>query len=444
MLGDIDGDGDRDLFLGAYGTAAIFLNDGFGSYSLSTAPLPSGTATIEDAVFADVDGDGDLDLAIAENILRPNKLWLNDGTGVFVDGGNRMPSLAEYSTDVEAVDADADGDVDLIFANSFQQNRLYLNDGMGNFFDSTSGRFPSDGDATTLALGDVDADGDVDVVCGNATTPNRLYLNDGAGVFTEAPGAVPSSLNRQRDIALADIDGDGDLDAIDNRSIGHGIYINDGTGRFVDESAARIVQTARDGQGVAVGDLDADGDIDLVFLRSGSTNFNTLVYLNDGNGRFTDATTQWLPFDGEARRAVIADLDGDRDADLLVLRWYGVTLFTNLEAQLHLPRAPQTGAALALDIFRRPLGTAPNLGLVAFAPNAATTPILPGLGILRLDPATLITLPYVVLPSGSGSARVTLGVPANPGLVGLTLYFQGLVFDASAGRLTNALRTTVQ
>ena len=87
-------------------------------------------------------------------------------------------------------------------------------------------------------------------------------------------------------------DGDGDLDAV----VAHGsfnvdrVWHNDGQGNFI--LAQQLSGTA--GRRVGLGDLDMDGDLDAFVVTGGNGDVNLnqkpdLVWLNDGNGVFTDS-----------------------------------------------------------------------------------------------------------------------------------------------------------
>ena len=110
-IGDVDGDGDLDAFMGHPGTRQpVWLNDGTGVYSDSEQRLASLAGS--DVALGDVDGDGDLDafMAVGDWTGSGDRLWLNDGQGFFIDSG--LPLSAAFSAAVELGDLDGDGDLD--------------------------------------------------------------------------------------------------------------------------------------------------------------------------------------------------------------------------------------------------------------------------------------------------------------------------------------------
>ena len=169
------------------------------------------------------------------------------------------------------------------------------------------------------ALADVDGDGDVDVLLHGETEAEgfvtELYLNDGAGRFAEADAGFPEGV-RDADVAFSDVDGDGDADALIAGFIpglpnGAGLYLNDGRGAFALQTFNRIKEPFS--ASVAFADLDGDRDDDLII---GGTDWPqaAAVYRNDGRGRF--ASYPQVGYTGISFNAIaVGDLDGDGDND---------------------------------------------------------------------------------------------------------------------------------
>ena len=214
----MDGDGHLDALIGNDDQNRVYLNDGTGDFADATAGLPADSDDTRAVALGDVDGDGDLDALLGNSLIfsigAQNRLYLNDGTGAFVDATASLPTGSYRTQAVALGDLDADGDLDALIGNDHGQNRLFLNVGSGVFADATAS-LPADSDHTqAVALGDVDGDGDLDALIGNSYGQNRLFLNVGSGVFADATASLPADFDSAGAVALGDVDGDGDLDAL--------------------------------------------------------------------------------------------------------------------------------------------------------------------------------------------------------------------------------------
>ncbi|MCI0340459.1 MAG: VCBS repeat-containing protein [Planctomycetales bacterium] len=208
-------DGQNRLWIGATGGT---FSDGTDVAGSLTTGLPV-HLDARDAAVGDVTGDGVPDVVLAI-FGAQNRLFVPGPGGRYVDGTfaatTGLPTDSDPSEGATLSDVDADGDLDLLFANRGVQNRLYLNNGSGLFTDATAARLPTDTDPTVdIASGDVDGDLDRDLVMGNDGAQCRLYLNNGSGVFTDATGTrLPTLVAPTRDVALVDVNGDGDRDLL--------------------------------------------------------------------------------------------------------------------------------------------------------------------------------------------------------------------------------------
>lgn len=154
-LGDLDGDGDADLFEGSYShgfddhTNSVFLNDGSAHFAELAGALPPHALPLDASpLLGDVDGDGDLDAYVVSSGSPAFFFYVNDGTANFSDEPERIPAAIGG----QFVDLDMDGDVDLVGGG------LLVNDGRGRFVEASE-RVPS---GFVPLLLDVDMDGDPD------------------------------------------------------------------------------------------------------------------------------------------------------------------------------------------------------------------------------------------------------------------------------------------
>jgi hypothetical protein len=330
VLGDVDGDGDLDAYLGNQAFSEwhtlLLLGDGSGSFTDGTAQLPSDTSPIGDVAFGDVDSDGDLDALLATGNYFPlsppqaNLLQRNDGKGVFTGDSLALPALPADSKAAALRDLDGDGDLDALFANDGPAaNHLLLNDGSGVFADASTQLPSSLLSSVGLVLADLDGDLDPDVVFGEEeSVADTLLFNDGAGAFQGWPASsgLPPSAGRTEDLGVADFDGDGRVDLLVGRPLGSTpvlqLLLGDPLGNFADASTGvpPVVSACR---GLALGDVDGDGDADSYVSQNNPG--QDVLLRNAGGGDFEDASAGLPTTAPSSAQVALGDLDGDGDLD---------------------------------------------------------------------------------------------------------------------------------
>ena len=322
-FGDVDNDGDLDLFATGLGqgyiSSEIYINDGTGKFTI--VPSQPFTNLYASAVeLGDIDGDGDLDVVLAGTTGSQQYLWKykNDGTGDFTFSYQNLPG--SQTGDMEMFDCDGDSDLDLLVSGSFSGAKLYLNDGLG-VFTISGNSFQFLGNAA-CDHADIDGDGDQDIINSgvNGIPITNLYTNDGLGNYTLVSG-TPFVGVEFGDVKFADIDGDNDMDLL---VLGKGLsgpiytelYKNDGLGNF--SSFAGSLTPLDHGSAEF---FDADGDLDLDLLISGeqiSNNPTAKFYENDGNGNYTELPN--LPFsNAELSNIAVGDINNDGDTDVFLM-----------------------------------------------------------------------------------------------------------------------------
>lgn len=352
----------------------------------------------------DFDRDGWLDLYFVNGSTladeragkrrAPNRLFRNNGNATFSDVTVRAGVAGQYwGMGVCAGDVNGDGFEDLYVTN-LGPNILYINNGDGTFRDSSRESGTDDASySSSCGFADYDADGDLDlyvsnyvefdvrrppertndgsrcgyrgleVACGpRGLTPmaDRFFENLGNGRFrdeTMASGLGRVAPSYGMGLAWADYDEDGDQDLyVANDEMPNFLFRNNGNRTFTEVGLAAGVAlggngSAQGSMGVDFGDIDNDADLDLIV-----TNFDgepDMLYVNEGNGAFTDGT----PSSGILAPslapvgwgAVFADFDLDGLLDLAVA--YG-HLYPQLESVEGLPLTQGQGYRQRNFLFR--------------------------------------------------------------------------------------------
>jgi enediyne biosynthesis protein E4 len=325
--GDVDNDGDLDLYVTAAGDGStagadrfyMYINDGNGGFTEQAVSRGADIGGVsrygQSVTFGDYDGDGYLDIftndwgnetsvstsRLLRNLGAANPGYYEDVTAAAGVDVYRPSQFFPTGTNTQAYrfsstfsDMDRDGRPDLVIAGDFETSQIFWNNGDGTFTDGTLAAGVGTGqDAMGLTIGDYDGDGLLDMFVSNLVnvpgetvdhSGNRLFRNNGDRTFTDQTdaGGVRDS-GWSWGTTFLDHDNDGDLDlAVTNgwpfQNDQSHLYQND-NGVFTDISTAAGITDNDQGRGLFSFDYDNDGDLDIFITNNGT---QPILYRNDG------------------------------------------------------------------------------------------------------------------------------------------------------------------
>ncbi len=234
-VADINGDGNEDVFIGgAKGQSGkIYLNKGNGNYSVTDQKDLETDATFEDtaASFFDSDKDGDIDLLVgsggnekADQANYKNRLYLNNGKGVFVKSKTNIPTTNNNVSVIASNDFDNDGDTDVFIGSRSvpgvygidPKHLLLENDGKGNFTnvtDKKAFKINSVGMITDAIWEDIDNDSKKDLILVGDWTAPMIFKNNGRRLV-EYKSNLAGYLGFWNAVSCVDLNNDGKKDLI--------------------------------------------------------------------------------------------------------------------------------------------------------------------------------------------------------------------------------------
>ena len=194
--------------------------------------------------WVDINNDGFQDVFISNGKAggENNMLYVNQGDGNFTTvTGDPIVMDNQPSDGATWADMDNDGDIDAFVVNWYgKNNMLYANNGDGTFEQIVDGIAVNDfGYSETAAWGDYDNDGYVDLYVTNSDSikKNYLYHNDGSTFTKITEGDITTEAYVSRCANWIDVDGDNDVDMfVTNESNQQeNLYLNNGDGTFTED-----------------------------------------------------------------------------------------------------------------------------------------------------------------------------------------------------------------
>lgn len=272
--GDLDNDGDLDLYVTSLnGSNKIFQNMGVRGF-IDYSAISDGIGNSEDrtnaCVLGDVDNDGDLDIFIT-NEYSSNRLYLNNGAAIFEEVTEKIGlSTVDGGMGCSFGDIDGDGDLDLSVSNWSKKNILYknlLNDKGELFFENITNKSGTGGNdfdkSNGVVFNDIDNDADLDLFVTNRKTSNALYINNGNGIFkNETARFLGIDSLKSYGSVIADFNGD-NLKDIYVSNVGMNTFYLNNKNKFEIKTIKYGAKIEGYSTGSAIADFDNDGDLDI-------------------------------------------------------------------------------------------------------------------------------------------------------------------------------------
>ena len=241
--------------------------------------------------WGDIDSDGDDDLWMGGARDQPGQIHRNDGDGKFTKLDFSAANADKGSEDMGGLwlDTDSDGDLDLYVVSGgvecnhgtkVLRDRIYLNDGKGQLTKAADDHLPDNFDSgSSVVAADYDRDGDLDLFVGGRiipglypVTPNSRLLQNEAGKFGDATDGVEGlkEIGLVTGAVWSDVDNDGWIDLLVAQEWGPIKYFRNDEGKLVDQtSEAGLSDVLGWWNGITAIDVDNDGDMDFAATNFG-------------------------------------------------------------------------------------------------------------------------------------------------------------------------------
>lgn len=303
ISGDIDNDGDLDVFRSSFGasdtTPSIFRNNGSAQFTEEILNVE-----ILAASFADYNGDGYLDLwSIGTNLT----VYINDQSGHFNNENVIISPFGEAIYDAKNIqnmivqDLDGDGDLDaqgftkrfikyidpesgfVFFFGTDLRLPRYINNGDGTFEFHTEKQEANQGGHSDGVFINLDDDSQPELVAlGTINTETEVYETLDNGTYVINNGLNINEERYRNSIAADDFDNDGDLDIITTGFSGKiSVWLNQ-NGSLIELEQTRMNENVGSSRAFVASDINNDGHMDFATADTNGAS----VYLGNGRGHF--------------------------------------------------------------------------------------------------------------------------------------------------------------
>lgn len=262
MIGTTGNRGDLDILLTkADGSLEIWRNEGAGDFTQVAGITGSHIASV---ALADLNGDGALDLFVATSDGSGSQVWLNNGSGVLTDSGQRLGTTPGIS--VAIGDLNLDGAMDVVVAGGTKDLKVWLNDGTGHF---TAGPAVPNSPAERVFLRDMNGNHSLDLIAVTSGSSAKFWMGNGSAQFT--PKLI-SGIGGGSSAAfgIADFDGDGAPDIVAAGADGKLAFYRNSNFSFTPFPFAKD-QPDIAATGLAIADMDGDGALDIISVAANGT-----------------------------------------------------------------------------------------------------------------------------------------------------------------------------
>jgi len=376
-VGDLNGDGRDDVFVGASKgqKSALFFQSAKGDFQKASPEEFDADSLFEDvdATIVDLDGDKLPDLVVASGgneystllqYMQP-RVYLNNGKGHLTRKVDAIANVRSTISSVAAADFNGDGFTDLFFGGravaweygQIPASYLFLNDGKGNFKDVTDAVCPDlrkPGMVTAARWLDLDKDGDNDLLIAMEWGPVYVFINDHGKLQRQS---LTDKKGWWNFILPVDINQDGNIDLVagnmglnnfmrpsEKEPVNMYYYDFDGNGK-----KEQIVTYYQAGKKIPLAGIEeiekklpglkkkflyagdfAKASLDEIFSREklsradsfSATSFANSLLLNNGTNHFETMDLPWQAQLSTMRDAVVVNANGDSLPDLLLFGNY--------------------------------------------------------------------------------------------------------------------------